>query len=74
VVDGRFGDCGSVLYEVKRAMRWDSKWLTKLATDPGEARPRYRSARLGCAAARRGVGFLDRRPGVWVVDFDEALR
>jgi hypothetical protein len=73
VVDERFGDCDDILHEVKRAIRWDPRWLDKLAADRDKAGSAI--AVLVSAVLPPGVEGASWLPdvGVWVVDFDHAL-
>lgn len=60
-------DCGTILWESKRARNWSNGWLTKLKQDQAAAKADI--AVLVCSALPPNVKYMEQCDGVWVVDF-----
>jgi hypothetical protein len=71
VMDERYGDCGEILWEVKRAVRWSRDWPAKLSADRQKAGSDI--AVLVCSAMPPGIDSATPLGDVWVVDFEHAL-
>ncbi|MET0507362.1 MAG: DUF2130 domain-containing protein [Burkholderiaceae bacterium] len=59
-------DCGAILWESKRTLRWNDAWLDKLKQDQRDARAEV--AVIVSQALPKGVEHFDLVDGVWVVE------
>ena len=59
-------DCGAILWESKRTLRWNDAWLDKLKQDQRDARAEV--AVIVSQALPRGIEHFDLVDGVWVVE------
>ncbi len=66
VVGPQGQDCGTILWESKRTLRWNDAWLGKLKQDQREARAEV--AVIVSEALPKGVEHFDLVDGVWIVD------
>lgn len=66
VVGPQGQDCGAILWESKRTLRWNDAWLDKLKQDQRDARAEV--AVIVSEALPRGVEHFDLVDGVWIVE------